>query len=219
MPSLIPHRFLIRLCHPVPYFKAMPLKGGQIVQLPDSARLESFATLDDATTFAEIRLAWNELGIGLNLIVDSKKQPLECNPERPMTSDGLTIAIDTRGDRTGHRGSRTCHLFTILPTGGGADRDEPVVIQSKINRALNDAPFCRSTDILTRSKISKKGYSLEVFFTAEALNGYDPEEHPQLGITTIVRDQELGDQFLGMNRDFPILDDPSLWNSLELVRS
>jgi hypothetical protein len=33
-----------------------------------------------------------------------------------------------------------------------------------------------------------------------------------------VRDGELGDQFLGVNGDFPVSDDPSLWEPLELEK-
>ena len=53
---------------------------------------------------------------------------------------------------------------------------------------------------------------------AAALYGFDPQEHPRLGVYYVVRDQELGDQFLSVNWDFPFGDDPSLWAVLELVR-
>jgi len=50
------------------------------------------------------------------------------------------------------------------------------------------------------------------------LAGYDPEQHPRLGVYYAVRDHEKGDQFLAVNADFPVADDPSLWAVLELVR-
>lgn len=218
MAAIVPHRFLVRFCHPVPYHKAMPLSGGKVVQLPETARLENYAELDEQTNFADFRIAWNELGLGVQLTVTGKRQPVECDADRPQTSDGLLLWIDTRGDRTAHRASRHCHQFAMLPAGAGADKDEPSLTQSKINRALADAPLCSAADVPFRVQRSKSGYTLEAFFTAGVLNGYDPEQHPRLGIGYAVRDAELGDQYLGMNRDFPIADDPSLWNSMELVK-
>ena len=65
---------------------------------------------------------------------------------------------------------------------------------------------------------SKGGYRLEAFLAAAALYGFDPQEHPRLGVYYVVRDQERGDQFLSVNWDFPFGDDPSLWSVLELVK-
>ena len=104
------------------------------------------------------------------------------------------------------------------PAGGGADRDEPVFAQTKINRALQDAPLGNPGDVPFRAARVKGGYRLEAFLPAAALYGYDPEEHSRLGVYYAVRDQELGDQFLSVNWDFPFADDPSLWAVLELVR-
>ena len=73
-------------------------------------------------------------------------------------------------------------------------------------------------DIPFRAFRTKGGYRLEAFLPAAALAGFDPEQHPRLGVSYAVRDQELGDQFLSVNGDFPFADDPSLWAVLELVR-
>lgn len=220
MPGIVPHRFLLRFCHRVPYHKSMPLKGvrgSHLLQLPDIARLENMASLDELRNFAEVRLAWNEFGLGLQVIVDGKHEPLECDIHQPVLSDGMMLWIDTRGDRTAHRASRYCHQFALLPAGGGDDKSLPYLTQSKINRALQDAPISQSSDIPFQVNISKRGYSMEAFFPAAVLNGFDPEQHPRLGIYYAIRDAELGDQYLGMNRDFPIADDPSLWHTIELT--
>ena len=120
---------------------------------------------------------------------------------------------------TGHRATRYCHQFHLLPVGGGPDHDEPVFAQSKIHRALEDAPLSRSTDVPFRSGRTKNGYVVEAFLTAEILNGFDPEQNPRLGITYAVHDKELGDQVLSVGADFPYSEDPSLWSVLELVRA
>lgn len=218
MPAIVPYRFLVRMCLPVPYFKAMPFSGGKIAPLPEAAKLDNAAELDDLAKFADVRMAWNDFGLGVQVAVAGKSQPVECDADRPQTSDGVALWIDTRGDRTAHRASRYCHQFHLLPGGGGANKDEPSFAQSKINRALQDAPICRASDVPFRVQLSKGGYLIEAFLPAAVLAGYDPEQHPRLGISYAVRDAELGDQYLGMNRDFPIADDPSLWTSIELVK-
>ena len=53
---------------------------------------------------------------------------------------------------------------------------------------------------------------------AAVLSGFDPEQHPRPGVYYHLRDRELGDQYLGVNADFPVSDDPSLWEPLELVK-
>ena len=59
-------------------------------------------------------------------------------------------------------------------------------------------------------------YLLEAWFPAESLVGYDPDAHRQLGFYVVVRDAELGEQFLTVGREFPFEYDPSLWQMLEL---
>ena len=51
---------------------------------------------------------------------------------------------------------------------------------------------------------------------AEALNGFDPDTNRRLGFAYQVTDPDRGDQFLGVGREFPVAEDPSLWATLEL---
>jgi hypothetical protein len=60
---------------------------------------------------------------------------------------------------------------------------------------------------------------LQAFIPAVALPGYDPAESPTLGFFYLLRDHEFGDQFLAFDWNFPIGEDPSLWDQLELLRS
>jgi hypothetical protein len=165
-----------------------------------------------------VRLAWNDFGLAVQAQVAGKDQPPAGDAARPWSSDGLMLWIDTRDARGSHRASRYCHQFHFLPAGGGEDRDEPAVVPMKINRALQDAPLASPGDIPFRAVKIAGGYRLEGFLPAAVLNGFDPAEHPRLGIYYVVRDRELGDQFLGINGDFPFADDPSLWTVLELVK-
>lgn len=220
MPPIVPYRFLVRVAHPCPYVKGMPLgdDADHLVDLPETARLNNFAALDDQKNFADVRLGWNELGLGVQVAVKGKDQPPAGDVDRPRGSDGLTLWIDTRDARTGHRATRYCHQFHLLAAGGGPDKGDPTFSQTKINRALQDAPLCNPADVPFRGARARGGYRLEAFLPAAVLTGYDPDQYPRLGVYYAVRDQELGDQHLSVNGDFPFWDDPSLWGTLELVK-
>src|SRR5438093_1500049 len=140
--ALVPHRFLLRVAHPCRYVKAMPLRADdRLLELTAEHRIENYAAIDAEKNFAEVCLAWNELGIGLQVEVRGKQQLPVGNPERPRGSDGVTLWLDTRDARAGHRASRTCHQFHFLVTGAGPEHDEPAFVQAKINRALQAAPL------------------------------------------------------------------------------
>ena len=216
---LVPNRFLVRLLYACPYVKDMPRDDEEsLIELPDAARLDPFADLDNAPQFADVRLGWNETGLGLAVVVKGKENPPIGDAARPRQSDGITLWIDTRGDRTGHRATRTCHQFHFLAAGGGPDKDEPAFVQSKIHRALQDAPLATSNDVPFRHERIKGGYRIEAFLSANVLTGFDPEQYPRLGVFYAVRDFEKGEQTPGADSDFPFAEDPSLWASLELVK-
>jgi hypothetical protein len=215
---LIPPRFLFRLAYPCLHVKGIPVEeGDRLLDLPEACRLENFAAMDERRNFADVRLAWNELGLGVQVEVRGKDQVPQGDAARPRGSDGLSLWIDTRDARTSHRASRYCHQFHFLPTGGGPDHDEPVFAQTRINRALQDAPLASASAVPFRGERIRGGYRLEAFLPAAVLNGFDPEQNRRLGVYYAVRDAELGEQMLGVGSDFPYWEDPSLWSVLELV--
>lgn len=135
--SLIPHRFLLRIAYPCRYAAAMPDEAGdRLLDLPESCRIDNFAGMDGQRNFADLRLAWNETGIGLQVEVRGKEQVPQGDASRPRSSDGVTLWIDSRDARSSHRASRYCHQFHFLPTGAGPDLDEPAFVQAKINRCF-----------------------------------------------------------------------------------
>ncbi len=215
---LLPHRFLFRVAYPCRYVKKMPReKGDSLLDLPEDCRIDNLAGLEEARNFADIRLAWNKLGIGFQAEISGKVQDLRGDATRPRGSDGITWWIDTRDARASHRASRYCHQFHFLPTGGGPDRDEPAFLQTKINRALQDAPLCQSSAVPFRSQRQRGGYLIEAFLPAGVLNGFDPDQNRRLGIYCAVHDAELGEQVLSVGAEFPYWEDPSLWSMLDLV--
>jgi hypothetical protein len=216
---LIPNRFLFRVCYPCCYVAELPREGSDdLLDLPVECRVESFADMDDRRSFADVRVAWNEGGVGFQVEVRGKEQPAAGEVSRPRSSDGVTIWIDTRDARTSHRASRYCHQFHFLAAGGGPDKDEPAFVQSKIHRALQDAPLVTAQTVPFQFVPRTGGYRLEAFLPATALYGFDPEQNPRLGIHLAIHDRELGEQSLSVGSDFPWAEDPSLWSVLELVK-
>lgn len=216
---LIPHRLLFRVSYPCVYIKDLPRQeDDRLLDLPESCRLDNFAKMDGERAFADVRLAWNEWGLAAQVEVRGKDQLSQGDAAHPHASDGFTLWIDTRDARTSHRASRYCHQFHLLPTGSGPDRDEPALLQTKINRALHDAPFAPPGAVPFRVTRTKGGYIGEVFLPAGVLNGFDPELNPRMGLYYAVHDVELGYQFLSVGADFPYGEDPTLWSVLELMQ-
>src|SRR5262249_28427022 len=115
--SLIPHHFLFRLAYPCSHVAAIPREDDdRLLELPESCRIDNFAALAGRKNFADVRLGWNELGLGVQVQVGGKEQLPQGDAARPRGSDGLTLWIDTRDARTSHRATRYCHQFHFLPT-------------------------------------------------------------------------------------------------------
>jgi hypothetical protein len=218
MSALVPYRFLFRVAYPCRYQAGIPLSGDEVLDLPESCIVDALPEMDGRPRFAQLRLAWNEGGLGIQVEVRGKEETPAGDATKPLLSDRVSVWIDTRDSRTSHRASRYCHQIHFLPTGGGPEKDEPVVVPMKINRAQQDAPLPDEDAILCRCTRQANGYRLEAFLPASVLNGFDPEQYPRLGFFWLVRDQEKGEQSLSVGSDFPVAEDPSLWSVLELVR-
>lgn len=218
MSQTVPPRFLFRFAFAAPYLADFPPKALP-AELPESCVLPSLTDLDGVADFAEWRCGWNEHGLGVSVTVKGKQQPVKCDASSPKTSDGVQLWIDTRCTQNVHRATRFCHHLVMLPAGRGARQREPSITQLPLANAKDETPS-RGADaaITLASAITDDGYQLSVWFSAGALHGFDPESHAKLGFYAVVRDAELGEQFLTVGREFPIDFDPSLWQVLELVK-
>lgn len=214
--QLVPNRFLFRVSQPCRYAPGVPDDDEGLFTLPEACRVDNFAGLDGQANFADVRMAWNEDGLAVQVEVRGKEQPPAGDASRPRLSDGLSLWVDTRDSRTSHRASRFCHQFHFLPTGGGPERDEAAFVPVKIHRALADAPLAEGVPLRVVKRAG--GYRLTAWLPAAALAGYDPEQSPRLGLFWVVRDGELGEQASGATADLPYAEDPTLWGVLELVR-
>jgi hypothetical protein len=213
---LVPARFLFRFSVPLRYDST--LKKGAAGPLAEEYRLWRPGELDQTRSIADVRMAWNEQGIGLSVRVEGKRQPVWCRDSRLEDSDGFQVWIDTRDTHNVHRASRFCHRFVFMPAGGGRTSDQPVADQMTINRARENARPIRPEALTIASEKRVDGYLVHGFIPADALTGFDPAEHPKLGFNYALQDRELGLQTFSVGGGFPYQEDPSLWNTLELVR-
>jgi hypothetical protein len=216
---VVPHQFLFRFTIPVKSAEHGTGTSRHFLNLDETVPLPNFGPLDDVTAFATIRAGWDEAGIGFRVEVAGKKMPTTEVPNDPGESDGFQVWLDTRNTQTIHRASRFCHRFAFLPGERGSKNTLAASgHQLAISLAKEDPPFNKAGLLRVGARTTPGGYVLDAWIPAEALVGYDPESNPMLGFYYVVRDTELGEQFLGVGRDFPFDHDPSLWSTLELVR-
>jgi hypothetical protein len=192
-------------------------KAGPLLDLPESCRLPETVRLEDREPWAEIRAGWNHGGLGFQVTCRGKTGRYVDDEDLPEASDGVQLWIDTRDTRDIHRASRFCHRYSAVVVPSGRSFLSVKLRQRKLNRAAADPVRVRPENVQTRAERTTDGWRLELFFSPETLNGFDPEVNRRLGFYAVVTDPARGDQPLGTGRDFPTAEDPSLWNTLELV--
>jgi hypothetical protein len=214
--ALITPTMLFRFAAPCLHTDERWSSGG--IKLSEKCRLPCFAELSGTKPFADLRLAWNEAGIALNVAVRGKQQPPWCRDSRIDDSDGVQIWIDTRNTQNIHRAGRFCHRFAFLPVGSGRKLDEPVAVLLAINRAKESPREIEAGALKIRCQRLPDGYSVEGFIPAAALTGFSPADQLALGFSYAVIDRELGWQTFSVGPELPFMEDPSLWGTLDLVR-
>ncbi|MEE2707465.1 MAG: sugar-binding protein [Planctomycetota bacterium] len=192
------------------------------VQLDESYSLPSFSHLGQESSsakprWADVRMAWSDTGLFFNLRVRDKQRPPWCRATKVEDSDGLAVWIDTRNTQGVHRANRFCHQFRFLPAGGGKKYAAPVAVQLAVDRARENAVGAAASGLKIRAEKRVDGYVLEGHIPGDALTGYDPEEHTQLGFMFAVYDREMGEYTLSVGGEFPYASDPSLWGTLDLA--
>ncbi|MDR3637263.1 MAG: hypothetical protein P4L84_25890 [Isosphaeraceae bacterium] len=214
--ALIPQAFWFRLSAACPRIEDLPRPKGRLLDLPASCRLPVTTRLDGREPWADVRVAWNARGLGVTVETAGKNGPFVLE-DRLAGADGFQIWIDTRDTRKVARATRFCHRFSAhLAPGSSRGSLDLKVVPRTIARAVADAPLCDPSLIRGRAERKKDGWLAEVFFPAEALSGFDPETNRRLGFAYQVSDPDREDQFLGVGRDFPVGENPSLWSTLEL---
>ena len=216
--TLLPQAFWFRVAALAPRVEGIPRDDDpkSLLDLPSSAAIPDLAALDGRESWAHVRVGWNPTGLGIAVHADGLGLNLK-TPERPEGFANLAFWIDTRDTRNVARATRYCHRFQVrLALGRDRKALQAEVEQRPIARALADAPIAAPSLHPPRAELLKKGWRFELFLPAKALHGFDPETNRRLGFAYQVSDAEREDQFLGVGRDFPIGENPSLWSTLEL---
>lgn len=212
-PILAP-AFLFHFAVPCRYTKTLWTEAG--VRLGEEYRLPDLGQLEQRSSFAELRLGWNPQGFAFRLEVRGKQQLPWCRSSRMEDSDGLHLWFDTRATHNIHRASRFCHWFVFTPAGAGRGDADPVAKWLPINRARELSKQSPPEALRVRSQPRRNGYLLEGAILASGLTGFEPQEQPRIGFSYAVADRELGWQSFTVGREFPVMEDPSLWGDLEL---
>jgi hypothetical protein len=214
--QLLPHRFLFRFA--VPCLAREPLWSAHGPGLEEKYRLINLAELEPVAAPADFRAAWSPTGLAFSVQVRGKRQPPWCRGSRPEDSDGVRLWIDTRDVHNVHRAGRFCHGFLFLPTGAGSRLASAMAQGLPINRAREQPRPIRDGLLQVQAEKRADGYALQAFIPAEALTGFDPQEHPRLGFNYAIIDRELGVETFSAGPPLPYDEDPSLWATLEMVR-
>ncbi|QDT42947.1 hypothetical protein Pan241w_30420 [Gimesia alba] len=207
--SIIPHSFYFRHSVSVPEIKVIPRKRGQLLKLPKSALIPDLNFKAKTDHWGEIRIGWNNNGLGISLKVKQKQHPT-------TDAEYFNVWIDTRDTKTIHRANRYCHFFQFRPVVNAPNQSQPGCTQLTINRAQADARQSDLSKIQLWSKIESTGYELEAWIPASELTGFDPGSYPQMGFYYTIFDSELGEQFMTVDQELPIGQDPSLWATMRL---
>lgn len=216
MPPIIPKASLTRMAYPC--FSFQPGKGASTIpELAQGHKLATLSGMGQPGHPVDARLGWCPRGLLVTVALTGKTVPCRGDAANPWLSDGATLWLATRPVAGSRRATAFCHLFHLLPVGAGGEKLDPVVVQGKVPRALEDAPRAPSGSILFRSRLVRGGFELGALFTPAALHGYDPEENTRLGFLLRVHDQERGAWLSGADEELPYLEDPHWWDFIDLA--
>jgi hypothetical protein len=215
----LPRRTFFRFELPVPYVAKAPPLDGRIHKWTVEYLVPPLVSLEGGHPLADVYWAWNEDGFYVALDVPRGPTAPQCDPNTWWKSDGLRLCIDTRDARDMKRGTRFCHFFYALPLGGGRSGRHPAIGFHRLSHARESPPQPDLTRIRAVAAFSKTGYALELAIPADCLHGWDPAEHPRIGLFYKVKDSRLGTQTLSADDELGWNVDPSTWASGVLVRA
>lgn len=211
MLNLISRRALFRFELPVRHCGKTPRIDGNIQKWDERFRVPDLFELDEGDAHAAVWWSWDEHGFYAAFHVTGKRRPPVCDPKSWWKLDGIRLCLNTRPGRDVRRATRFCHLFYLLPAGGGRDGKQPVVGLHAMSHAKEPPPHVALDQVRVSAVVARNSYAIEAAFPAAAIHGWNPAEHPQIGVFYKVRDTEMGDQTLTVNDDLGWNVDPSTW--------
>ena len=214
----LPRRSFFRFEVPVHYFAPTPPMDGNLAKWDARHLLPPLIELEDQAPFADVYAGWNETHLLVAFDIPNRRGRPICDPRQWWKHDGLRLCVNTRAAPDIRRGTRFCHFFYFLPLGGGSDGKHPVVGMHKLSRARETPPPRDLSRIQVGVQVDRHGYSLEAAIPAECLHGWDPVEHPRIGLFYKIKDTCHGVQHLTVDDELGWNADPSTWADAVLVR-
>jgi hypothetical protein len=208
----------------------LPQSSGNLVPLEAPFLWPDLSGLSTAAGKLQIACGWNAKGIGFTFEVKGGKKsnstPTTGVIENPNSdlAPGIHLWLDTRNTRTINRANRFCHQFHLTP--GGANKgsgtakktEKPLCTQLPIQNAKSAPTILPSESFQVQSESITGGYRLSCWFKADQLTGYDPDTCAQLSCAVVVKDEVLGELTFGPGTEYPVHYNPSLWQTLNLVK-
>lgn len=215
MLDILPKRAFLRFELPILRRAAFPVVDANIDKWEPRYLLPPLVELEGQRPIADVYLAWNEDGLLAAFDVPGRRGPLRCRLDEWWKGDGVRLCIDTRDTRDNRRATQYCHFFYALPT---SPSGRPVVGVHRMSQAREFSPPGDVRRIRIASRIAHDRYSLELFIPADCLHGWDPLEHPRIGLFYKVKDTTLGQQHLTVTDELGWNIDPSTWATGVLAR-
>ncbi|MGE5196095.1 MAG: hypothetical protein ACM3JI_02055 [Anaerolineae bacterium] len=208
IPPLFPVDFF-NLSADIPYSKTFLSKKN----FSRSHFLPSTSALLNETSFADLKLAWNEEGL---LVQVFARKPFEESFYPHFSGgDSLELFFDTRDLKTAGFAGRFCHHFVVLISEIQGIR----ALEMTRFRTEDAHPLCESQEIHIETKYESNAYQLQVCIPSSCLHGYDPAFFDRLGFTyRLNRPKKAPQHFAVSSRHYAIEQHPALWASLKLVK-
>ncbi|MBW7907249.1 MAG: hypothetical protein LC135_01575 [Phycisphaerae bacterium] len=217
MIDLLPRRALLRFEIPIHYWDAPPRVDADLSKWPPRYLAPPLVMLEDAEPVADVYWAWNEYGFFAAFDVPNRPGRPHCDVQQWWRQDGLRLCIDTRDARDVKRGTRFCHFFYLLPLGGGRDGKAPVIGLHRMSRAKEHPPV-EASAAKVASVVTARGWRVETHIPSACLHGWEPAEHPRIGVFYKIKDTRLGSQTLSVTDELGWNIDPSTWATGVLTR-
>lgn len=213
----LPARAFFQFEFPLHRVERPPAMNGHVDKWPLKHLLPTLMQIEDQEPFGDVYAGWDDDCLFFAFDVPDRPGKLQCDPDHWWKKDGLRICVDTRDTRDVKRGTRFCHLFYVLPTGGGQSGHAPVVGLHRMSRSTEHPPKIDVSRIKVAVHPTKNRYGVEVAIPGECLHGWAPAEHPRIGVFYKIKDTHFGIQNLSVTDDFGWNADPSAWAAAVLT--
>ncbi|MBM3207035.1 MAG: hypothetical protein FJZ57_00280 [Chlamydiae bacterium] len=194
----------------IPFAEDLPKKRllGPSFNLPDTHMYL------EEEKFADCSLFWNEEGIFGEFFIH-KEYEQSTFPDFEL-GDSIEIFIDTRDMKKAGFATKFCHHFVFLAHPVQEIQAQEV---SKF-RSEDSHPLCEADLLKMDVKYGKNDYTLQFFISTQCLMGFDPTSFPRIGFTyKINRYKGPAQHFSVSSAFFDVMQNPSLWASVSLVKN